>query len=84
MPSVHAFYDMKQHGVHGADFITSGFAHEFGIYGPHSYCVDWLSQLAELGVDRFILAGGPDPAMPMPEIAALAERFVAEVLPAFK
>ena len=84
LEKVHSSYNMKQHGVHGADFITSDFAHEFGIYGPPSYCVDRLSQLAELGVDRFILAGVPDLAMPMPEIAALAERFVAEVLPAFK
>ena len=81
---IHSSYDMKQHGAHGGDFITSDFAHEFGIYGPPSYCVDRLSQLAELGVDRFILAGGPELAMPMPEIAAMGERFVAEVLPAFK
>ena len=84
LAKVHSSYNMKQHGAHGADFITRDFAHEFGIYGPPSYCVDRLSELAELGVDRFILAGGPDLAMPMPEIAALAERFVAEVLPAFK
>ena len=84
LEQIHSSYDMKRHGAHGGDFITSDFAHEFGIYGPPSYCIDRLSQLAELGVDRFILAGGPDLAMPMPEIAALAERFVAEVLPAFK
>ena len=74
LEKVHSSYNMKQHGAHGADFITSDFAHEFGIYGPPSYCVDRLSQLAELGVDRFILARGPDLAMPTPEISALAER----------
>ena len=84
LAKVHASYNMKQHGAHGADFITSDFAHEFGIYGPPSYCIDRLAQLAELGVDRFILAGGPDLAMPRPEVAALAKRFVAEVLPAFR
>ena len=84
LAKIHSSYDMKQHGAHGGDFITSDFAHEFGIYGPPSYCVDRLSQLVELGVDRFILAGGPDLAMPRPEIAALGERFVAEVLPRLK
>ena len=84
LAKIHSSYDMKQHGAHGGDFLTSDFAHEFGIYGPPSYCVDRLWQLTELGVDRFILAGGPDLAMPIPEIAAMAERFVAEVLPAFQ
>ena len=70
--------------MHGNDFITSDFAHEFGIYGPPSYRVDRISELAGLDVDRFILAGGPDLAMPQAEIAALARRFMAEVLPKFK
>ena len=64
--------------AHGNDFITSDFAHEFGIYGPPSYCVDQLSQLVELGVDRFILAGGPDLAMPWAEIAALADAYTPQ------
>ena len=84
LANIHASYNMKQHGAHGSDVITSDFAHECGIYGPPSYCVDRLSQLADLGVDRFILAGGPDLAMPRPEIVGFAERFVAEVLPEFR
>lgn len=84
LPKIHASYDMKNHGTHGAGVITSEFAHEFGIYGPPAYCVDRLSELAELGIDRFILAGGPDIAMPNPEVAALASRFLTEVLPRFK
>ena len=81
---IHSSYNMKKHGAHGNDFITSDFAHEFGIYGPSSYYVDRISQLTELGVDRIILAGGPDLAMPQTGIAEMAQRFVAEVLPKFK
>lgn len=54
------------------------------IFGPSAYCVDRISQLAELGVDRFILAGSPDLAAPETEVAGMARRFVAEVLPKFK
>ena len=84
LQKIHASCNMNKHGQHGNDFITSDFAHEFGIYGPPSYCVDRISELAAPGVDRFILAGGPDLAMPQAEIAALARRFMAEVLPKFK
>ncbi len=82
--NIHASYNMKQHGAHGNDLITSEFAHEFGIYGPPSYCVDRLNELVELGIDRFILAGGPDLAMLDPEIAGMAQRFVTDVLPRVK
>ena len=74
---------MKKHGQLGNDFITSDFAHEFGIYGPPTYCVDRLAELVELGVDRFILIGSPDLAAPEEEIAALARRAVDEVLTKF-
>ena len=81
--NIHDSYNMKQHGAHGNDLVTSEFAHEFGIYGPPSYCVDRLGELVDLGIDRFILAGTPDLAL-QPEIATLAQRFVTEVLPKFK
>jgi 5,10-methylenetetrahydromethanopterin reductase len=84
LKNIHSSYNMKKHGAHGNDLITSEFAHEFGIYGPPSYCVDRLNELVELGIDRFIFAGGPDLALPQPEIVEMAKRFVNEVLPKFK
>ena len=75
---------MKQHGQHDPGLITSEFAHEFGIYGSPAYCIDRLSELDELGIDRFIMAGGPELAHPDSEVVKLAERFVKDVLPHFK
>ena len=75
---------MKQHGQHDPGLITSEFAHEFGIYGSPPYCIDRLCELVELGIDRFIMAGGPELAHPDPEEVKLAELFVKDVLPHFK
>lgn len=84
LSKIHSSYDMKKHGAHGNDFVTSEFAHEFGIYGPPAYCVDRLTELVELGIDRFFLVGTPDLAMRDPGIAGMGQRFVEEVLPEFK
>ena len=84
LSGIHNSYNMKQHGQHDPGLITSEFAHEFGIYGPPGYCVDRLNELAELGIDRFILAGGPELAHPEPFVVDLARRFTDEVLPKFK
>ena len=84
LSKIHSSYNMNKHGQHGNDFITADFAHEFGIYGPPSYCVDRIWQLAELGVDRFVLAGSPDLAAPEAGIAEMARRFVTQVLVKFK
>ena len=75
---------MKQHGQHDPGLITNEFAKEFGIYGSPAYCIDRLSELAELGIDRFIMAGGPDLTHRDSEVVKLAERFVKDVLPHFK
>lgn len=84
LPKIHAAYNMKQHGQHDPGLITSEFAHEFGIYGPPQYCVDRLTELNELGIDRFILTGGPELAHPEEFVVTLARRFTDEVLPKFK
>ena len=84
LTKIHSAYDMKQHGQHDPGLITSEFAHEFGIYGSPAYCIDRLSELVELGIDRFIMAGGPELAHPDSEVVKLAERFVKDVLPHFK
>jgi 5,10-methylenetetrahydromethanopterin reductase len=84
LPKIHAAYNMKQHGTHDSGLITGEFAQEFGIYGPPSYCIDRLNELIELGIDRFILTGGPEIAFPDESIAKMARRFTDEVLPKLK
>lgn len=84
LSGIHDSYNMKQHGQHDPGLITSEFAHEFGIYGPPGYCVDRLNELVELGISRFILAGGPELAHPVSEIVSMAQRFVDEVMPKLK
>ncbi len=80
--AIHAAYDMHHHSVPGSAqeaAVTAEFEHGFGIFGPPNYCVERLSQLIELGIDRFILRGSPlDPADPD---SASSERFVQEVAP---
>lgn len=84
LKGIHSSYNMKQHGQHDPGLVTSEFAHEFGIYGPPGYCVDRLNELVELGIDRFILTGGPELAHPEPFVVDMARRFTEEVLPKFK
>ena len=80
---IHGAYDMNQHGGTGSPqeaFLTAEFANKFGIFGPPSYCAERLSQLVELGIDRFILVGTEvDPNNP--ESARAAERSIEQVLP---
>ncbi|ETW94354.1 MAG: hypothetical protein ETSY1_35275 [Candidatus Entotheonella factor] len=80
--AIHAAYDMHHHSVPGSAqeaVVTAEFEHEFGIFGPPNYCVERLSQLIELGIDRFILRGSPlDPDDPD---SASCERFVQDVVP---
>ena len=79
---IHSGYDMQQHGrADGPQetAVTADFARTFGIFGPPTYCADRLSELIELGVDRFVFRGTPlDPANPD---SSAAERFVQEVVP---
>ena len=73
---------MQQHGRGGGSqemAVTADFARSFGIFGPPTHCADRLSELIELGVDRFVLRGTPlDPASPG---SGAAERFIQEVVP---
>ena len=83
---IHSAYDMTQHAGAGSPqtaLLTADFARDFGIFGPPSYCAERLSELVELGVDRFILVGADvDPNNP--ESARAAERLVTEVLPTLR
>ena len=82
LQGIYSAYDMQQHGRAGGPqegAVTGDFARNFGIFGSPSYCADRLSELIELGVDRFVLRGTPlDPSNPD---SSTAERFVQEVVP---
>ncbi len=81
LQDIHSAYDMQQHGRGRGPqeaAVTGEFARDFGIFGPPSYCADRLSELIELGVDRFIVRGTPlEPDNPD---SRAAERFVHEVV----
>ena len=83
---IHDAYDMKQHGGAGspqAAMLTAEFTRNFGIFGPPSYCADRLSELIELGINRFIVSGTElDPNNPQSTRAH--ERFIEEVVPALR
>ncbi len=82
MRTIHGAYDMEHHGLANApqdEVVTSDFARDFGIFGPPTHCADRLSELIDLGVERFIIRGvSLDPAEPE---SKAAERFVQEVVP---
>ena len=82
MRNIHDAYDMQHHGMAGSpqdEAVTTDFARNFGIFGPPTHCADRLSELIELGVDKFIIRGvNLDPADPE---SRAAERFVEEVVP---
>ena len=82
LKDIHSEYDMKQHGRRSGtqeSVVTGEFARKFGIFGPPSYCAERLSELIELGVDKFILRGTP--IEPTNSDSQAAERFFQEVVP---
>ena len=63
----------------GTAAAAAKFQRNFGIFGPPSYCADRLSELIELGVDRFVVRGAPlDPSNPD---SRGAERFIQDAVP---
>jgi 5,10-methylenetetrahydromethanopterin reductase len=84
--AIHDAYDMTRHSRAGspqAGKITSGFASEFGIFGPSSYCVERLRGLIDMGMRRLMIVGGSRDADPA-EASNAESRFVEEVLPALR
>jgi len=83
---VHDHYDMNQHtraGSPQAARLTQEFVDRFGIVGPAEHCVDRLRQLADLGIDRFIVVG-PSMDAEQDEARLAQKMFVGEVLPAIR
>jgi 5,10-methylenetetrahydromethanopterin reductase len=57
----------------------------FGIAGPPSYCIDRLTEMAELGVTRVVVApGAAAQGETRDELRAARRRLVSEVLPALR
>ncbi len=85
LQDIHSAYDMQRHGRGSGPqevAVTAELARNFGIFGPPSYCADRLSELIELGVDRFVVRGTPlDPDNPD---SRAAERFIREVMPVLR
>jgi 5,10-methylenetetrahydromethanopterin reductase len=86
--AVHDAYDMNKHFTHGssqAEAMTDDLIDTFGIAGPVSYCIDRLSELAEMGVSRVIVApGAAASGNERDELRGARRRLVEEVLPAFR
>lgn len=61
LEAVHDRYDMHGHFTYGSPQsrdLPADLVDAFGIAGPSTYCVERLSALAELGLDRLVLMGG--------------------------
>ena len=61
-------YDMERHGQYGSqtDVVPDSFIDELAIVGSASRCIERIQELAELGIDAFMLAqpqGDADPEM---------------------
>ena len=82
--NVHAAYDMERHtraGSPQAAQLTDEFIDSFGVVGSPEHCVGRLRDLAELGIERFIIVG---PSVDADRDAARLARqvFVDAILPA--
>jgi 5,10-methylenetetrahydromethanopterin reductase len=84
--AIHDAYDMTRHSRSGspqAGMITSEFAAQFGIFGPPAYCLERLSMVAALGLQRLVVVGPARDGDPAAASTAEA-RFAEEVLPALR
>lgn len=83
---IHDGYDMTSHtrtASHQADLMTDEVAGTFGVFGPSSYCVERLSELIDLGLERIFVVG-PTGDADASERTRARQRFVEEVLPALR
>ena len=83
---VHASYDMHQHtraGSPQAGKLTDDFVDRFGIVGSPQHCIQRLTELIDLGIDRFIVVG-PSIDTDREQATIAARRFVDDVMPALR
>ncbi|MDA3039271.1 MAG: LLM class flavin-dependent oxidoreductase [Actinomycetota bacterium] len=86
LEAVHANYDMGSHFTHGSPqsrFLTDEVIDRFGIAGPSGYCIDRLSELIELGLEKVFVMGGGFRGDPT-EAEASRTRLATEVLPGLR
>ena len=88
LEAVHSSYDMNSHfrdGSPQSQALTDEVIDSFGIAGPPSYCIDRLTEIAELGVARVVVApGAAAQGETRDELRAARRRLVSEVLPALR
>jgi 5,10-methylenetetrahydromethanopterin reductase len=86
LTQIHDSYDMTSHTLAAssqANLLTDELAHKFGVFGPSSYCVERLSELIDLGLERIHVVGAAGTTDPN-EGQRAKQRFVEEVLPALR
>ncbi len=86
LSDLHDAYDMTHHTEVGSaqtSQLTAEFIDRFGIVGSPEACVSRFRELAELGVDRFVISG-PTMGADRTEARAASIRFTAQVLPALR
>lgn len=80
---LHDRYDMSAHGESSGGqtaALTDDFINGYAIAGAPGYCADRLTELAELGVTKFVIVG-PNAAVPTLGAVTAAVRFTDDVLP---
>lgn len=86
LTAVRDSYDMAKHQTYDSPqskVLTQDVVDAFAIAGPPNYCVERLSQIAELGISRFVFVGYSFEMDPE-EARASRRRIVEQVLPAFR
>jgi 5,10-methylenetetrahydromethanopterin reductase len=86
MRDLHSAYDMTTHSRAGspqAAKLTTEFAREYGIFGPASYCVERLADIARMGLTRLVIVG-PSRDLDPARGERAEQRFAEEVIPAVR
>ena len=81
--NLHDLYDMNAHGQAGGrqtTALTDEFIDGYAIVGAADHCASRLADLAELGIEKFLVMG-PNLVAPSAEARAAAARITEDVLP---
>ncbi|MEZ5596606.1 MAG: LLM class flavin-dependent oxidoreductase [Pseudomonadales bacterium] len=84
--NIHDRYDMNKHAQAGGNqttALTDAFMDAYAVIGDARHCVERLRAIEALGIDK-IAVTGPNFHRAQGEAKVAAERFVAEVMPAFR
>jgi 5,10-methylenetetrahydromethanopterin reductase len=74
-------YDMSRHGRGGAAhlaYLTDDFVDRFAVAGTPEHCVDRLTELTAMGIERFAIVGPTGDADP--DVVGQARRLLSEVV----